>query len=269
VTLLALDPPLEYRWVGTPAGELPVIVMLHHGLGSVSAWRDLPERVADRTALPVFVYSRAGYGQSGPRPSDGGTCAASWPTDFMHREALDVLPRVLAAADIERPLLLGQSDGASIAIIYAASTHLPRPLGLALLAPHVFVEDCTVASAAAARLEFDEGRLRARLARHHADPDGVFRGWNETWLSDAFRDWNIEAEVARVRCPMLVVQGLDDEYGTVEQIDRIKRRAEAPVDVVLLPDCGHSPQQDQPEATLAAVARLSAFSWARSRSTNP
>ncbi len=243
---------LEYRWIGPPAGETPTLVFLHHGLGSVSTWRDFPDRAAGLTGLPALVYSRYGHGQSDAAPP-----VARQP-DFMHREALDVLPHVLSALRIERPILVGHSDGASIALIYAASDRRPRPLGLVLLAPHVFVEDCTVASAVAARDDFDRGSLRERLARHHADPDGAFRGWNLTWLSEAFRSWNIEDEISRVQCPMTIVQGVDDEYGTIEQIERIRRRAIAPPEVVLLPRCGHSPQQDCPDDTLAAIARLTA-----------
>ncbi|MEO8681807.1 MAG: alpha/beta hydrolase [Vicinamibacterales bacterium] len=249
---------LEYRRIDSPSGrETPTLVFLHHGLGSVSTWRDFPDRVVELSGLPAVIYSRYGYGQSAPAPP------ATRGPDFMHREALDVLPEVLSALAIEQPILVGHSDGASIAIIYAASELEPRPCGLALIAPHVIVEDRTVAGAAAARADFEAGTLRARLARHHLDPDGAFRAWDLTWQSAAFRSWNIEDEVSRVCCPMTIVQGLDDEYGTIDQVERIKRRAMTPPEVLLFSGCGHSPQQDRPDDTLAAIVRLTGMARCR------
>lgn len=239
----------EYEWLGPGPDERPTVVMLHHGLGSVSAWRDFPQWVADTTRLGVLVYSRRGNGTSDP------VTEIPRPVDFMHREALDHLPRLLRTLDVRSPILLGQSDGASIAIIYAAAHLAPHPIGLILLAPHVFVEDCTVESAREALRDFETDDLRERMARRHADPDGAFHGWNATWLRPEFRAWNIEDEVSRIHCPVTVVQGLDDEYGTEEQIRRIERRLHHTPDVVVLPDCRHSPQRDQPEATLKAIHR--------------
>lgn len=239
---------LEYRWAGPPHQPgRPALVFLHHGLGSVSTWRDVPDRAAAATGLPALVYSRFGHGQSDPCPP-----VARAP-DFMHREALDTLPALLAALAIDRPVLVGHSDGASISIIYAASGLAPAPRALVLFAPHVFVEPCTVASAMKVCDDFEHGTLRSRLARHHADPDGAFRYWSETWRSAAFQSWNIEDEVAKVRCPMTVVQGTADEYGTLEQVERVRRRAAAPVDVVLLEGCGHGPPQERPNESLAAI----------------
>jgi len=249
---LDLDYRLDYRWIGPPPGRDPVLVFLHHGLGSESTWRDLPDRAAVAAGLPALVYSRRGHGRSDSSPPE-----ARQP-DFMHREALDTLPRLLGALGVERPILVGHSDGGSISIIYAASGLHPRPAGLVLFAPHVFVEDCTVTSGAAALDDFETGTLRERLARHHASPEGVFRYWHLTWASDAFRSWNIEAEVGRVTCPMTIVQGLDDEYGTLEQVERIRRRALAPLEVALLEGCGHGPPQERPGDALAAIARMAA-----------
>jgi uncharacterized protein (DUF952 family) len=171
----------------------------------------------------------------------------------MHREAEGDLPRLLKQLDIRRPILLGHSDGASIALIYAASDHDPAPLGLALLAPHVKVEERTLQGAREAAAAFQAGPLREALARHHADVDATFRGWNETWLSAAFRGWNIEECLEHVRCPVSVVQGLDDRYGTLGQIRPIVERVRQPVEVLLLQGCGHAPERDQPETTLDSV----------------
>ncbi len=242
---------LEYEWFGPGPKVAPTIVMLHHGLGSVSAWRDFPTAVAEATGVGVLVYSRYGYGRSTrlthtPRP-----------VDFMHREAVGDLPALLDAVEVRHPFLLGQSDGASIAIIYAARALAPAPVGLMLMAPHVFVEACTVASAGQARIAYESEDLRDRLARHHDDPDGAFLGWYLTWVSPDFRQWNIEAEVEKISCPITVIQGMDDEYGTTLQVESIQARARATVEVdtVLLPECGHSPHRDQPARTLEAIAR--------------
>ena len=213
------------------AGASPTLVFLHEGLGSLSAWRDFPARLAAATGRAALVFSRAGYGRSPPKPGP-------WPVEFMHEEAA-------ALALDEESILVGHSDGASIALLYAAA-HPVR--ALVLEAPHVFVEDETVASIA--RLGDD---VRARLWRHHDHADALFAAWRDVWLRPEFRRWNIEACLPRVRAPALVIQGEDDEYGTVAQVDAIREKLGAPCQTLLLPECGHAPHRDQPERTLAAM----------------
>ena len=228
------------------AKSAPTLVFLHEGLGSVALWKDFPARVADATDCPVLVYSRAGYGRSSP---------ATLPraTDYMHIEALTVLPALLDRLGIVDPVLVGHSDGASIALLHAGSGRRPVR-ALVALAPHVFVEDMSIASIAEVRRQYDTTDLRERLARRHADPDAAFRGWNDIWLAPAFRSWNIEACLPGVRCPLLLIQGRDDEYGSAAQLDAIERQVGGKVVRLELADCRHSPHRDQPEATLAAIA---------------
>jgi pimeloyl-ACP methyl ester carboxylesterase len=227
------------------ARNAPTLVFLHEGLGSVALWKDFPARVAAATGCPALVYSRAGYGRSSP---------ASLPRapDYLHIEALTVLPALLDRLAIADPVLVGHSDGASIALLHAGSGSR-SVRALVNLAPHVFVEDVSIASITEARRQFDTTDLRDRLARRHADPDAAFRGWNDIWLSPASRAWNIEASLPNVRCPLLLIQGLDDEYGTTDQLDAIERQAGGSVTRVELAACRHSPHRDQPEATLAAI----------------
>jgi pimeloyl-ACP methyl ester carboxylesterase len=225
----------------------PTIVMLHEGLGSVSMWRDYPARVAEGTGCSVLAYSRYGHGASQALAEARGV-------DFMHHEATVVLPELLEALGIERPILLGHSDGGSICLIYAAMTSA-APRALILEAPHVFVEDLTVRSIARIREVYASTDLRVKLGRHHADVDEVFRGWSEIWLDPTFRDWNIEAELREVRCPVLVIQGIDDEYGTMAQVAAIRRQV-AGMETLLLPECGHSPHRDRAEQTLEAVVEF-------------
>jgi pimeloyl-ACP methyl ester carboxylesterase len=236
---------LEYETIA--GGRSPTLVLLHEGLGSVAMWRDFPAAVARATGHDVLVYSREGYGRSSRR-------RAPWPVRFMHDEALVVLPRLLDALQVARPILLGHSDGASIAIVHAGGSGRPVA-GLVLLAPHVMVEEVTVASIAAARSAYETGKLRARLTRHHDDVDGAFRGWSDVWLSADFRAWNIEQYLPAIACPMLVVQGERDQYGTMEQVERIARGARA-IDVLALLDAGHSPHRDRPAQVLDAVSRF-------------
>jgi pimeloyl-ACP methyl ester carboxylesterase len=225
----------------------PTLVFLHEGLGSISSWRDFPAQVAQATACPVVVYSRYGYGRSDP-------LEAPFAVDYMHREALETLPDLLAALAIERPLLVGHSDGASIALIYAGSRDALA--GLVVLAPHVFVEDLSVRSIAEAKVSFEATDLPEKLARHHADPRRTFYGWNDIWLHPDFRRWNIEAYLPAIRCPVLAVQGVDDEYGTMAQVEAIERQVGGPCEVVRLAACGHRLHRDQPEATLAVIERF-------------
>ena len=244
---------IEHRWHRRERAEEPLLVFLHEGLGSVSMWRDFPDRLCDALACRGLVYSRPGYGWSTPREA-----GEQWTPDFMHHQAHEVLPALLRAlhidAEVDRPWLFGHSDGGSIALLYAA--RFPHALaGAAVLAPHILVEDVSVASIAQARQAYADTDLRQRLARHHADPDSAFFGWNDAWLSPAFRSWSIEADLAPITVPLLAVQGLDDEYGTLEQIRGIARRVPH-TRLLELPACGHSPHRDQPDAVIGAVRQL-------------
>ena len=242
---------IEHRWISRDAADRPLMVFLHEGLGSVSMWRDFPDRLCAAAGLRGLVYSRPGYGRSTPRAP-----GERWQPDFMHRQAHEVLPAFLAAVGFDaasgRPWLLGHSDGGSIALLHAARFPA-RVAGLVVLAPHILVEDVSIASIERAREAYATTDLRERLARYHADPDSAFLGWNEAWLDPAFRTWSIEAELQAITCPVLAVQGLDDEYGTLEQIRGIARRLPA-TELLELPACGHSPHRDQPEALERAVA---------------
>lgn len=225
----------------------PTIVMLHEGLGSVSHWKDFPRVLAEATGAGVFLYSRYGHGNS-----DGIEEPRS--VSYMHHEAQVVLPEILQKAGLKRPLLLGHSDGASIAILYAGM--FPEsPAGLILEAPHVFVEEITVSSIAQARALYNETDLPKRLGRYHANVDSLFWGWNNIWLDPRFRDWNIETYLDSIRCPVLVLQGIQDEYGTEKQIEAIQRRVPSAL-ASMLDDCKHAPHRDRPEATLSAISRF-------------
>lgn len=239
------DRQLELAWWGSVSGRLP-IVLLHEGLGSVSLWRDFPEVLAERAGRRVMAYSRFGHGQS-------DLPAAPHTTRFMHDEAR-LLPGILAAAGIERAIVLGHSDGGSIALIAAAEA--PGPIeALVLEAPHVFVEEISLATIRERALAFadPEGDLRRRLSRHHADVDAAFHGWSDVWLDPGFRTWNIEEYLARVACPVLLIQGQDDQYGTLAQITAIERQLAGRTGRLILPDCGHSPHRQQREQVLNAV----------------
>ncbi len=237
---------IEYRWTGLSAADSAVMVFLHEGLGSVSMWRDFPDRLCARLGLRGLVYSRPAYGRSTPRAP-----GERWQPDFLERQANEVLPALLSAFGIARPWLFGHSDGGSIALLYAAR-HPQALRGAVVLAPHIFVEDISITSIAAAREAYLHDGLRERLARHHEDVDSAFFGWNDVWLSDAFRSWNIERELAAIRCPLLAVQGEDDEYGTMRQVTGIRDRLPS-AELLALPRCGHSPHRDQPDALIDAV----------------
>jgi pimeloyl-ACP methyl ester carboxylesterase len=241
---------IEHAWVGVDDPGRPLIVFLHEGLGSVSMWRDFPQRLCEAAHCRGLVYSRPGYGRSTPRAPD-----AAWNPDFMHRQALEVLPALLQALGIDaatdKPWLFGHSDGGSIALLFAAA-YADQVAGCILLAPHIEVEDLALTSIAQARQAYVESDLRSRLARHHDEPDSAFWGWNDIWLHPQFRHWSIAAEISAVRCPLLAVQGLDDEYGTLEQIRGIARRAPQ-TQLLELPACGHSPHRDQPDTLITAA----------------
>lgn len=244
---------LEYQWVGVRDAQAPVMVFLHEGLGSVSMWRNFPDRLCQAVGCRGLVYSRPGYGSSTPRAAD-----EHWAPDFMHRQASEVLPAFLGAvgvdADKQPPWLFGHSDGASIALLYAA--HHPGQLaGAIVVAPHILVEDISVASIAQARTAYLETDLRQRLARYHADPDSAFWGWNGIWLDPGFRPWRIDDQLASIQCPLMAVQGVDDEYGTLEQIRGIARKVPQ-CELLEIKACGHSPHKDQPDPLIAAVTHF-------------
>jgi len=244
---------IEHRWIAREHAQRPLMVFLHEGLGSVSMWRDWPERLCEAAGLRGLVYSRPGYGRSTPREPD-----ERWGLDFMHRQAFEVLPALLAALRVDvqadPPWLFGHSDGGSIALLHAA--RFARSVaGLVVLAPHILVEEFGLASIRAARGAYVSGGLREKLARHHDDPDSAFWGWNDVWLDPRFPGWSIEDEIGTIECPVLAVQGEDDEYGTLEQIRGIARRV-AQTRLLVLPQCGHSPHRDQPEALLREASQF-------------
>jgi pimeloyl-ACP methyl ester carboxylesterase len=230
------------------AADAPVLVFLHEGLGSLALWKDFPEKVSHATGCPTVVYSRYGYGKSDRLVEARGV-------DYMHHEALEVLPELLDALSIRKPILIGHSDGASIALIHTGARRRPVR-GLVLLAPHVFVEDITVESIAEAKVAFETTNLQAKLARYHDDAESTFRGWNDIWLHPDFRRWNIEEYLPGVSCPLLLIQGEDDQYGTSSQVTAIARQVCGPVETLVLPNCAHSPHVDQTHATVEKIAHF-------------
>ncbi len=237
---------LEYRMIGPRPDQAPTLVLLHEGLGSLGLWGDFPERLSAATGLGVFAYSRAGYGRSSP----GKPLSPS----YMHDEAKESLPRLLDAIGFRQGLLVGHSDGASIAAIYAGSHQDHRVLGLVLIAPHFIVEDICVSAVDKMIASYEKGGLRARLAKHHDNADALFRAWSALWRSEPFRKWDISEELAYIRVPMLIVQGEEDGNGTVRQIEIAQEECYCPVDVALLPGVGHSPHREAAEATLGQIA---------------
>ncbi|RKT26631.1 pimeloyl-ACP methyl ester carboxylesterase [Paraburkholderia sp. RAU2J] len=242
---------IEYRWVNETSLDAPIAVFLHEGLGSVAMWRDWPQVLCERLGMRGLVYSRPGYGLSTPRAHD-----MKWPVDFMTAQARDILPALLDALSIEmqerkRMWVIGHSDGGSIALLYAA-LHPEALAGAVVIAPHVFVEDISVESIAQTKRLYETNNLRDKLARYHADVDSAFYGWNDIWLNPAFRQWTIATELASIRQPLLAVQGHDDNYGTMAQIDTIAARVPH-ARLVKLDACGHSPHRDAPEKLNEAI----------------
>lgn len=237
---------LETLWLGGPASGDPVLVLLHEALGCVGLWRDFPQRLHAATGLPVFAWSRRGHGRSDREPLPR-------PLDFHRREAAAV-PRVLDAAGIGRCVLFGHSDGATIALLCAALAGDPRIAGVVAEAPHTFVEELTLAGIRAARRRFDAGELRARLARHHDDADALFAAWCGLWLDPRFRAWDVRPLLARVRVPVLVIQGDGDPYGSLAQVEAVVGGCAGPAESLVLAGCGHVPHLERPAEVLAAVA---------------
>ena len=242
---------IEYQWVGSTDASQPLIVFLHEGLGSVAMWKDFPQRLCETANCRGLVYSRPGYGKSTPRAAD-----EAWKADFMHRQAFEVLPALLKALNIDtekhKPWLFGHSDGGSIALLFAAKYPM-NTSGVVVLAPHILVEDVSISSIEKARIAYQATELRRQLARYHDDIDSAFWGWNDIWLSPGFRHWNLTQAIKTITCPLLAVQGLDDAYGTLEQIHGIKRVLPA-TQLLELADCGHSPHRDKPDALIDACS---------------
>ena len=239
---------LEAICYGPAPSDAPTIVMLHEGLGCVALWREFPQQIAAETGLGVFIYSRAGYGASDP-------VELPRPLDYMTREA-DVLGNVLNSTGFQSGILLGHSDGASIAAIYAGSREDFRIRGLVLMAPHFFTEDTGIASIEAARVAYEKDDLRQRLSKYHRDVDNAFLGWNGAWLDPEFRNWNVADVIDYWRIPVLAIQGLEDQYGTLAQINEIETRSYAPVDVEIIDGCKHSPHLEATDRTIAAVSEF-------------
>jgi pimeloyl-ACP methyl ester carboxylesterase len=237
---------LEYRMIGPSPSDAPTIVMLHEGLGSAGLWGDFPEKLQAATGAGVFAYSRSGYGASTPAKLPRAV-------DYMHTEALDVLPKLLDQIGFRRGLLLGHSDGASIAAIYAGSHQDHRVEGVVMIAPHFIVEDISVTSIARIKTAYETSELKAKLARWHRDVDNAFYGWNDAWLNPAFRNWDISEYLAYIRVPVAILQGTNDEYGTMRQIEIAREECYCPVDVSVIPGAGHQPHREAPGATLDAV----------------
>jgi len=231
---------IEYQWVGAAKSDYPVLVFLHEGLGSVALWKNFPEKFCRAYGLSGLVFSRYGYGLSTARPAD-----EKWPRSYMHDQACQVLPALFNQLGISKPVLFGHSDGGSIALLYAA--HFPDQVcGVIVAAPHILVEDISIASIEKAREMYLTGSLRKQLKKYHADVDSAFWGWNDIWLNPDFRAWNIRSELSAIRCPVLAIQGEQDPYGTLQQITGIQRQLPE-ARLVILPNCGHTPHQDQPD----------------------
>lgn len=238
-SVVAAGHRLEYFWTRERSDREPVLIFLHEGLGSAGLWRNFPEQLSGASRLPGLVYSRYGYGGS-------DVLAGERAVTYMHEEALDSLPELREKLGLDDVILVGHSDGASIALIHAAAGYWPVR-SLILEAPHVFVENLTVASIEKAAKAYVNSTLAARIAKHHLDGAKTFLGWNHIWLDPAFRSWNIEECLPAITCPVLVIQGEDDEYGTLLQVDSVAERCSGPVETLMLPNCRHAPHRDQPE----------------------
>jgi pimeloyl-ACP methyl ester carboxylesterase len=241
---------LEYKWIGRGPDEAPTIVFLHEGLGCVEMWRDFPEQVVEATGCGALVYSRAGYGKSDP-------ISLPRPVKFMHDEAIVVLPQILKEFRIDKAILFGHSDGGSISLILAGSGIAKNILGLVLEAPHVFVEPIGIESIMQAKENYEHGSLRASLQKYHGDNvESAFRGWNDVWLNPEFRSWNIESYLPGIKVPALVIQGEQDQYGSLRQVKAVQDSSGGRVETLVLSECGHSPHRDQPKAVLERVTKF-------------
>lgn len=240
---------LESRWIGPKPDAAPTLVLLHEGLGSVALWGDFPDKLAAASGYGVFLYSRIGYGQSSP-------AALPRPLDFMHTEAREVLPRVLDAVGFQRGLLVGHSDGGSVAAIHGASVEDHRVKGLVLIAPHFIVEPITSKAIAEMRQAYETTDLRSRLARFHKDVDATVIGWSDVWLKDEFWKWDLTGLLAYIRAPVLAIQGTDDQYGTMKQIELLTENCYCPVETLALSGVKHSPHREMPDVLIKAIGEF-------------
>ena len=249
--LTANGKALEYACWGPAPSQAPTLVLLHEGLGSLSLWRDFPQRLVDATGFGVLAYSRAGYGKSDPADLPR-------PLDYMTREATDSLGEVLDAAGIGQAVLLGHSDGATIAAIYAGSVSDMRVRGLVLMAPHFFTEPGGLEAIRRTGAAYRSGDLKQRMSKYHADPDNAFHGWFDAWTDPTFERWNVADVIDHLRIPVLAIQGRDDPYGTLAQITEIEDRIYSPLETAILDACAHAPHLEHPVATLDAIAEFCA-----------
>lgn len=253
---------LEYRFFGPQPDDAPTLVLLHEGLGCAGLWLDFPQALSAATACGVFAFSRAGYGKSSP-------AKLPRPVSYMHVEARDIVPAVLDAIGMRNGLLIGHSDGASIAAIYAGSHADPRIAGISLMAPHFIIEDISIRSIAEAKKAYEEGNLRERLARWHQNVDVAFRGWNDAWLNPAFHDWDITEYLPYIRIPLQIIQGVEDQYGTIRQVEIAQEECSCPVEATMLEGVKHSPFREAQERTVSLIADFCARAIDASRSKSP
>ncbi len=248
-TIEAGGAQLEYQCFGPRPDQALTLVLLHEGLGCIELWRNIPLLLAQQTGCGVLVYSRAGYGQS-------GSATLPRPTNYMHIEATEVLPEVLEKFAINKCVLIGHSDGATIAAIHAGSQNDFKARGLILIAPHFFAEDISIAAITQAKVEYESGELKEKLSRYHQNPDCAFYGWNCVWLSDAFKHWNVSEVIDYLRVPVLGIQGGADEYGTLRQLDEIEHRCYAPFEKLIIEHSGHSPHLQYGDQTLPVMVQF-------------
>ena len=242
------DGRIEYSFYEVKRPAAPTIVMLHEGLGALSLWRDFPRKLSNLINCSVFVYSRHGYGQS-------DFINDEFDTQYMHREALHILPQILNHFEISNPILYGHSDGASIALIHTSSADT-QAMGLILEAPHVFVEEISLDGFNGAKKAFENGGLKASLAKHHHKPEMIFRCWNNIWLSPEFLTWNIVPCLSNIQCPTLLIQGEEDAYGTLLQLDTIEENISGNCEKKIIPGIGHSPHRENPEFVLRSIQQF-------------
>ncbi len=240
---------IEVQWHREGKKDSPTLVFLHEGLGCTEMWKDFPYLLSKKTRYPALIFSRLGYGASDP-------CPTPWKINFMHKEGLQILPAVIKEAKIKDHILIGHSDGGSIGIIYAGSPYAKGLKGLITEAAHIFCEELSVKSISDAKINYEHYDLREKLEKYHGEnTENAFRGWNDVWLNQHFIKWNIEKYLPKIKAPMLAIQGLEDQYGTLNQIESIKRRVNRAI-THIIDNCRHSPHSEQPEMVLNIMARF-------------